>query len=440
MAISNIRKTGGSAAEPILSADIDNVEFTSIPAGGKGSGYSTFWNDSANANVWKDNGDGSAWKPSVNAVDLDWNGAQVVKQDKTLTINSSGDLLKLVQDLTNVVFPKFDLNGDGHVDVSDVQELVNKIMTHGGEIPMGDPDYDPLYDHNKDGIIDISDVVVIDNYILSRQNYVALVTWEYKLPEYAVVGENPTNKILDTRTVRVSYSDRGPTDINFRPNSLKIYTNPSCTTLASNRWYRTPGTYYIKGVYQSVETSNYFELTILDFGEDPYGAMQIADSESLGLVKLGFEPEEGESGYYPVDADSEGNAYVHIPDGDIPQIDLDTENRKLTLTAGQTEKSITFGNLEIIDVAENSYSFTQSDKGLRIEFTLGFNQVHYNFPITIGDLILTQGLNQQGQTDSQLHLYVCKESEYNDSLAQNSTFYAYFVDLGAFPGNLTIAQ
>ena len=77
MAISNIRKTSGTIASPIISANIDNVEFTNIPGGNKGTKGSTFWNDSSNADVRKDNGDGTKWKSSVNAVDIDWNGAQL---------------------------------------------------------------------------------------------------------------------------------------------------------------------------------------------------------------------------------------------------------------------------------------------------------------------------------------------------------------------------
>ena len=77
MAITNIRKTGGTSVIPILSADIDNVVFNNIPAGSKGTKGSTFWNDKANTNVWKDGGDGTQWKPAVNAVDINWNGAQI---------------------------------------------------------------------------------------------------------------------------------------------------------------------------------------------------------------------------------------------------------------------------------------------------------------------------------------------------------------------------
>ncbi len=77
MAISNIRKTGGTIASPIISANIDNVEFTNIPSGLKGTRGSAFWNHSSNADVWKDNGDGTKWKAAVNAVDIDWNGAQI---------------------------------------------------------------------------------------------------------------------------------------------------------------------------------------------------------------------------------------------------------------------------------------------------------------------------------------------------------------------------
>ena len=76
MAISNITKTGGTTANPIISAVIDTISFNNIPAGNKGTKGVAFWNHSANADVWKDNGDGTKWKPAVNAVDIDWNGAE----------------------------------------------------------------------------------------------------------------------------------------------------------------------------------------------------------------------------------------------------------------------------------------------------------------------------------------------------------------------------
>ena len=75
---------------PLLSANIDNVDFNNIPAGSKGAKGLSFWNDKANINVWKDGGDGTQWKPSVNAVDIDWNGA-VVGENKTL--NTTGEVL-----------------------------------------------------------------------------------------------------------------------------------------------------------------------------------------------------------------------------------------------------------------------------------------------------------------------------------------------------------
>lgn len=83
MAITNIEKTGGTSLNPILSANIDNIDFSNIPAGKNGTKGLSFWNDKANTNVWKDGGDGTQWKPGVNAVDIDWNGAQL-KNDSTV--------------------------------------------------------------------------------------------------------------------------------------------------------------------------------------------------------------------------------------------------------------------------------------------------------------------------------------------------------------------
>lgn len=89
MAITNIIKTGGTSLNPILSANIDNIDFTNIPAGKIGTKESTFWNVSTNTDVWKDGGDGTQWKPGVNAVDIDWNGANL----GSYIINTTGELL-----------------------------------------------------------------------------------------------------------------------------------------------------------------------------------------------------------------------------------------------------------------------------------------------------------------------------------------------------------
>ena len=101
MAISNIRKTGGTVATPILSANIDNIEFTNIPGGNKGTKGSTFWNNSENVNVWKNDGDGTLWKPSVNGVDIDWNSAEITSTafpSMNRTINTTGDLLSWIKE------------------------------------------------------------------------------------------------------------------------------------------------------------------------------------------------------------------------------------------------------------------------------------------------------------------------------------------------------
>ncbi len=112
MTIENINKNGGTVASPIFSADIDNISFKNIPAGSKGTKGSTFWNNSANADVWTTNGDASKWKPSVNAVDIDWNDANLysavnnhlndsgfVEGLQVNNINTTGDLLNVIAHL-----------------------------------------------------------------------------------------------------------------------------------------------------------------------------------------------------------------------------------------------------------------------------------------------------------------------------------------------------
>ena len=88
MAITNIKKIGGTSITPILSANIDNIDFNNIPAGSKGAKGLAFWNDIANINVWKDGGDGTQWKPGVNAVDIDWNAAYL---GNSYYINTTGE-------------------------------------------------------------------------------------------------------------------------------------------------------------------------------------------------------------------------------------------------------------------------------------------------------------------------------------------------------------
>ena len=96
MAISNITNKG-TIANPIISADIDGIQFTNIPSGEKGTKGSAFWNHSANTNVWKAGGDGTQWKPSVNAVDIDWNGAKPnIPNIPENGITTTGDLVEEV--------------------------------------------------------------------------------------------------------------------------------------------------------------------------------------------------------------------------------------------------------------------------------------------------------------------------------------------------------
>ena len=103
MAITNIKKIGGTSVTPILSANIDNIDFNNIPAGSKGTKGSAFWNISTNTNVWKDGGDGTQWKPGINAVDIDWNGAQIMNGENVIaTINTSGELISVLTEYQNI--------------------------------------------------------------------------------------------------------------------------------------------------------------------------------------------------------------------------------------------------------------------------------------------------------------------------------------------------
>ena len=97
MAITNITSSG-TTLTPKISAIIDDIQFTNIPGGNKGAKGLAFWNVSSNVNVWKTDGDASQWKAAVNAVDIDWNGAQL-KNGSTVkaTLNTTGEMLSILQ-------------------------------------------------------------------------------------------------------------------------------------------------------------------------------------------------------------------------------------------------------------------------------------------------------------------------------------------------------
>lgn len=111
MTISEIKNIG-TATKPVINAIVDGIQFENIPGGNKGTKGSTFWNSSANTNVWTANGDASQWKPSVNAVDIDWNDADLAtavnyhSNDGNFSeglpvteINTTGDLLNVIAHL-----------------------------------------------------------------------------------------------------------------------------------------------------------------------------------------------------------------------------------------------------------------------------------------------------------------------------------------------------
>lgn len=123
----------------------------------------------------------------------------------------------------------------------------------------------------------------------------------------------------------------------------------------------------------------------------------------------------------------------------VPGVTIDDENRKMiwTNTAGQeSDKAIQFGNLDIIAVFESLLPRNQVTGGRYVPMVFDEDisqriedgEVVVDYPILVGDLILALGVE-----DNAMHLWVCKESDYDDVAKTGTT--AYFTDLGVFPGN-----
>lgn len=138
-------------------------------------------------------------------------------------------------------------------------------------------------------------------------------------------------------------------------------------------------------------------------------------------------------------------AYIKVSDNQsneistaLPGVTIDGDNRKMVWTnaAGQeSNEAIQFGNFDIIAVFESIIPANPISGGhyVPMEFVedisenVAQGEVIVDYPIFVGDLILA--LN----SEEEMHLWVCKESDYDDEEKTGTT--AYFIDLGPFPGN-----
>lgn len=103
------------------------------------------------------------WWPEANEKGLDWNTKRVTDQwyNAGLWDNSTGRARKAVAAVGSYAgwnTVKGDVNGDGVVDIADINIIINNILGSGG--------YDSDIDANGDGAVDIQDVNFIINLIV----------------------------------------------------------------------------------------------------------------------------------------------------------------------------------------------------------------------------------------------------------------------------------
>ncbi len=96
MTISNINQTYNAGEELIVSAELDGIQFNNITHENDGVKLSA--PAIRQGNNWSANKT-SGWKPAVNAVDIDWNGADFENAlgTKPSTINTTGDLINAIK-------------------------------------------------------------------------------------------------------------------------------------------------------------------------------------------------------------------------------------------------------------------------------------------------------------------------------------------------------
>ena len=105
MAITNIQRKYNNDEELYIQAKIDGIQFDNITAVDKSEetvipiGSSITRNNS----IWTDSS--KPWLKSVNAVDIDWNGAKPdIGEDRTKGITTTGELLSRIKEVYSPMF------------------------------------------------------------------------------------------------------------------------------------------------------------------------------------------------------------------------------------------------------------------------------------------------------------------------------------------------
>lgn len=327
---------------------------------------------------------------SFNALEIDWNGAQIrLKGDQAdRTIENTGQLLKALQDASN----------SGQT----LQEVL-------GTSPLGSLNT-PIY--------------WTGTRFAAAQNY----------PGNATINSSglmsaEDKRILDTLSVlEAATSDAlGGIKIGYIDNSNKyaVQLDENDKAFVSVPWTDTT----INATINTLSNNELVVTEVTDNNSNEKFKIQLTElalpnnsSGTIGGINLVV-----------------GNDSIHTY---LPSFRVNSNNRTITYIGSDgnaTDGVIRFGSLEIVDVFEDaSNPIIQFQQAYNNRYTtsvvLNNPGAKMNYPVYIGDLFLQQvNIAEQGQPDDlEYHLFVCDESEYTEN---SSTFRVYFKDLGVFPGN-----
>jgi len=102
--------------------------------------------------------DGAVARVWMSGLDLRIQGVAAGQTTVNVTVDSNGKLAS-TSFVVTVTALQGDVNGDGAVNISDVTELINLLLTHQLDVPGADV--------NGDGEVNITDVTVLINYLLT---------------------------------------------------------------------------------------------------------------------------------------------------------------------------------------------------------------------------------------------------------------------------------
>ena len=105
MAITNIQRKHNNDEELYIQAKIDGIQFDNITGVDKSEeGVFPIGQPVArNNSIWTDSS--KPWQKSVNAVDIDWNGAKPgIGEDLTKGITTTGELLSRIKEVYSPMF------------------------------------------------------------------------------------------------------------------------------------------------------------------------------------------------------------------------------------------------------------------------------------------------------------------------------------------------